>query len=537
MPLTYILNNAWQWLVDTGINLGLLVVLALLVPRFGRLAMRLVEHKVAEERADESKSHLAFAGVAIYIAQLIAYFVIFVFMLQQLGFSLAGAAIPATAASAAIGLGAQSIIADFLAGFFVLSEKQYGVGDWVRFEGGATTVEGTVIQITMRATHIRTLAEETVIIPNSKAGVSINNSNYWSSAVVVMPIPLLASGSIDEAIQRSTNAARRALRSDQVAAEILGELSVHESVGINPPATVGSPWTMNMRFVVQVNPGTQWRVERCIRTEVIKEFWQEYGSAPTLDGRVATTLRDTQSAPPLGHTDGVPTSPRGVDPTPTLQWAPVPPPIRDFDQPFVDPAATDKGQRLLSEEDSVRPQDVSDDARFPAASHVDPSNRNYRELVESTEGLTNQGEDSDSTNESGVRRWITVGGRTRTSTALLLLCFLMLLLLRGLTLQTGDGYRDGWLAPSVKVTSVAPPPSATPPSAAPESTSTEPLQQGYEPIESPAVDTPTTFPEDPVQETVVMPSSSDTVSPPPQTTVRTSTTPIPEADPSPRSTP
>lgn len=117
MPLTYILNNAWQWLVDTGINLGLLVVLALLVPRFGRLAMRLVEHKVAEERADESKSHLAFAGVAIYIAQLIAYFVIFVFMLQQLGFSLAGAAIPATAASAAIGLGAQSIIADFLAGF------------------------------------------------------------------------------------------------------------------------------------------------------------------------------------------------------------------------------------------------------------------------------------------------------------------------------------------------------------------------------------------------------------------------------------
>ena len=200
MPLTYILDNAWQWMVDTGFNLALLVLLAFLVPRFGRLAMRVVEHKVAEESTDESKAHLAFAGVAIYIAQLIGYFVIFVFILQQLGFSLAGAAIPATAASAAIGLGAQSIIADFLAGFFVLSEKQYGVGDWVRFEGGATTVEGTVIQITMRATHIRTLAEETVIIPNSKAGVSINNSNYWSSAVVVMPIPLLASGSIDEAI-------------------------------------------------------------------------------------------------------------------------------------------------------------------------------------------------------------------------------------------------------------------------------------------------------------------------------------------------
>lgn len=522
MPLTYILDNAWQWMVDTGFNLALLVLLAFLVPRFGRLAMRVVEHKVAEESTDESKAHLAFAGVAIYIAQLIGYFVIFVFILQQLGFSLAGAAIPATAASAAIGLGAQSIIADFLAGFFVLSEKQYGVGDWVRFEGGATTVEGTVIQITMRATHIRTLAEETVIIPNSKAGVSINNSNYWSSAVVVMPIPLLASGSIDEAIQRSTNAARRALRSEQIAPEILGELSVHESVGINPPATVGSPWTMNIRFLVQVKPGTQWRVERCIRTEVIKEFWEEYGSAPTLDGRVATTFQDAQSTPPLGYVPATsaPHLPRGVDPSPTQEWAPVFGPRPSSDQPPTNAGVSQPEEDLELSSQAETDKELSHPRLSPTA-HADT-------LVEA--GVPQPEESTQDEEVTGWRRWVTVGGRTRVSTALLLLAFLSLLVLRGLTLQTGDGYRDGWLAPNVKVTSIAPPTSPAPSTASEEPSEVE-SEQSYETAETPTdADTPST--------TLGIPgarpsSSSEAGVTSPQPTSRPSAVPATEVEPSP----
>ncbi len=287
VPFSYIFSSLWTWIVETGLSLALLVVCAFLIPRAGRLAMFFITNKMVAEDEDEQKSQLAFAGVVVYAAQILAYFLIFVAILQQLGFSLAGAAIPATAASAAIGLGAQSIIADFLAGFFILSEKQYGVGDWVRFEGGATNIEGTVIQITMRATKIRTLAEETVIIPNSKAGVSINNSNHWSSAVVVMPVPLLSSSSIDDAIVRCTEAADRALTDNPEVAEVIwGPLTVHPAVGINAPTTVGMPWTVDMRFLAQVKPGHQWLVERAIRVSLIDEFWKEYGSATTVDGQL-----------------------------------------------------------------------------------------------------------------------------------------------------------------------------------------------------------------------------------------------------------
>lgn len=53
MPLPYILYSLWNWFIDTGFTLALLIVLASLVPRFGRIAMRIVERQVADESLDE----------------------------------------------------------------------------------------------------------------------------------------------------------------------------------------------------------------------------------------------------------------------------------------------------------------------------------------------------------------------------------------------------------------------------------------------------------------------------------------------------
>ena len=298
MPLSTIASLFWAWIVDPGLTLGLWLIIALLIPRAGRLAMYLITNKIVAPDEDDTKTQLALAGVLVYLAQIAAYFLVFVFALSALGFSLAGATIPATAASAALGFGAQSIIADFIAGFFVLSEKQYGVGDWVRFEGGATDIEGTVIQITMRSTRIRTLAEQTVIIPNSKAGVSINNSNHWSSAVVTMQIPLLESSTVDEAVERATKAAEAALTEPKIDEVVWGALTVHPAVNVTEPTTVGMPWTVGVRFLAQVKPGSQWLVERAIRMSLVSEFWNEYRSTSSLDGKYS--LNDANAKGSVG---------------------------------------------------------------------------------------------------------------------------------------------------------------------------------------------------------------------------------------------
>lgn len=306
MPgVAFFVYSAQQWIINHGITLAILLVLALLVPRIGRFVKRILTRRL-DTIDPGNKSRLALIGAGVYITQLIAYFFLIVATLQQFGFSPTGAAIPATVISAALGLGAQSIIADFLAGFFIISEKQFGVGDWVQFIGPNIDVQGDVMQITMRATTVRTLNGETVIVPNSTARVCVNHSNFWARAVVVISIPLLGSQSIHEAIARSERATRRALASAELHDDVTGDLDVHPAVDIQKPTTVGMPWLVDMRFVVQVNPARQWAVERAIRTAILEEFWQEYGSATTVSGAVREKLESepaittrTYSSPPL----------------------------------------------------------------------------------------------------------------------------------------------------------------------------------------------------------------------------------------------
>ncbi|GAA1475367.1 mechanosensitive ion channel family protein [Corynebacterium felinum] len=450
--ISYIAHSIWSWIVDPGLSLAFLILCMFLIPRAGRLAMYIITNKVVDGQEAEQKSQLAFAGVAVYVAQIICYFLIFVAMLQQLGFSLAGAAIPATAASAAIGLGAQSIIADFLAGFFILSEKQYGVGDWVRFEGGATNIEGTVIQITMRATRIRTLAEETVIIPNSKAGVSINNSNHWSSAVVIMPLPLLQEANMEETLSRATDAAQRALHKEGVADVILGPLAVHPAVGINPPNTLGLPWTVNVRFLAQVKPGSQWLVERAIRVSIIDEFWPEYATFTISDvakqGQVdadVATLVDADHRHVLTQAHAVSTS---SPQTPVPVTAPA-----GTLSPEQAAKVTERG--LLTAHDPAVPNRNAEDKTFDAGPTLGDARDGHDDDTTQNNSGSNSAErnSTDSNNHmeprvKGWERFFSVGGRTRVSTTILIVIGIAILTLKVLTFSSeGEENPNGWLAP------------------------------------------------------------------------------------------
>ncbi|OFP33380.1 mechanosensitive ion channel family protein [Corynebacterium sp. HMSC071B10] len=323
MPFKYILIELWHWIAETGINLALLCAAALLVPRTGRFINRYFERQVARAgSADEGKTRLALVGAGVYIGEIIAYFLLLLFALQQIGFSLAGAAIPATVVSAAIGFGAQNIIADFLAGFFILTEKQYGVGDYVTFQGNGVDVSGDVIQLTMRATQIRTIEQATISIPNSTARVCINQSNSWSNALVVIPVPLLGSSSAEEVVARSERATRKALAAPEIAPKVQADLQVHPAVDIHPPATVGSPWTVDMRFMVKVEPLSQWMIERAIRLAILNEFWEEYGSAATIDGTLSPSPADPEAtavAPAVHHSPNPEEDPAAEPPTRILE--------------------------------------------------------------------------------------------------------------------------------------------------------------------------------------------------------------------------
>lgn len=101
---------------------------------------------------------------------IIALFVLSIFINNPL---------PATAGAtlvvAVLGFGAQSFLRDVIAGFSVVFEGQYAVGDFIEVE--PTKAAGIVEEFGLRTTKIRALSGELIFIPN---GTMLGVRNYVS---------------------------------------------------------------------------------------------------------------------------------------------------------------------------------------------------------------------------------------------------------------------------------------------------------------------------------------------------------------------
>jgi len=90
----------------------------------------------------------------------------------------------AAIAGLAIGFGAQTLVKDVIAGFFVLFEDQYGVGETIR----VGTHEGVVEEMTLRVTVLRSAEGEVHVIPNGSIQTVTVLSRDWRRAVVDLEV-------------------------------------------------------------------------------------------------------------------------------------------------------------------------------------------------------------------------------------------------------------------------------------------------------------------------------------------------------------
>lgn len=111
-----------------------------------------------------------------------AYFVFVVASLAELGIDpgpiLAGAGI----LGLAVGFGAQKLVADLVSGFFILFEGHYSVGDYVKIQG----IEGQVVAIDLRTTHLVDTVRNYVIVRNSEIDM-IENCSTRETAPAKLP--------------------------------------------------------------------------------------------------------------------------------------------------------------------------------------------------------------------------------------------------------------------------------------------------------------------------------------------------------------
>ncbi len=143
----------------------------------------------AQEMDDKNKSKDLATSMTLVrsVGRYAISFLAIIIIVNQLGFQnvFSNVITAAGVGALVISLGAQSIIQDMLAGLFLMFEKQFGVGDYVKIGD----YEGTVTSIAMRCTYLKNFRGEKIIVPNGQIKSVINYSNEFNMAIIEVPTP------------------------------------------------------------------------------------------------------------------------------------------------------------------------------------------------------------------------------------------------------------------------------------------------------------------------------------------------------------
>ena len=124
------------------------------VPLFGRF----LDRRDIDEHAKKPLLRLTKFGI-VFVAVSVA------FGFAEYGNFLTSLATIAAAATLAIGFAMQDVIANFVAGVFIYTDKPFRIGDWIEWDGG--NYSGIVEDISLRVTRVRTFDNELLTVPNS----------------------------------------------------------------------------------------------------------------------------------------------------------------------------------------------------------------------------------------------------------------------------------------------------------------------------------------------------------------------------------
>jgi small-conductance mechanosensitive channel len=93
-----------------------------------------------------------------------------VIVLENLGVSLTAVWTTLGVGSVAVALALQETLSNFFAGLYLLADRPVAPGNYIKLDSGQ---EGFVVRIGWRSTSLRTLANNTVVVPNSTLGKAV----------------------------------------------------------------------------------------------------------------------------------------------------------------------------------------------------------------------------------------------------------------------------------------------------------------------------------------------------------------------------
>ncbi|MGP4075049.1 mechanosensitive ion channel family protein [Halobacillus sp. K22] len=248
-----------EWIISGGLKILLLIIAFSIVKPLGKKAIGAAMKRMSNQRklSDGRSQTLEKLAINIFSYSLTFIFIVMVLsaLTIEIGPLLAGAGI----VGLAIGFGAQGLVSDVVTGFFLLSERQVEVGDYVTAGG----YDGVVEEVGIRTTLLRSFDGTLNFIPNRNISGVANHSRGNMRALVDIGI------GYDENMDQAMTVLK------EVADEFAADERFKEGPSVLGVQSLGSSDVV-IRILGKTENMEQWAVERDLR-KAMKEALDQAG--------------------------------------------------------------------------------------------------------------------------------------------------------------------------------------------------------------------------------------------------------------------
>jgi moderate conductance mechanosensitive channel len=256
-----------DWWRDHGIRIAVVVALAMLLSHLGKAGVRRMRRRQAGHPGQTQELHLqrsaTLAAILVSTLRVAVWTMVILVVLGEIGVELAPLIAGAGVAGIAIGFGAQSLVRDLLAGFFILLENQFAVGETVELLVTGGSVKGRVEAMTLRTTSVRAGDGTLSMVPNGNVQLVSNRSRGQGPVFV------------DVVVEAGADPAEVAGRLDDLLAELRKDAGLTRLLASGPYRMGSEPGPDGqtvLRVSAETRPSRRDQVEGELRTRLRTAF-------------------------------------------------------------------------------------------------------------------------------------------------------------------------------------------------------------------------------------------------------------------------
>ena len=262
-----LVSQTVTWLISTLPSLLIIAILAFILLKVTNLFLRRIKPimlKHMESGSDLDSRELekrldTLLGILRSIIKVIIWVMVGMLVLRKIGIDIAPIIAGAGIVGLAVGFGAQELVRDFIAGFFMLLENQIREGDVAIVNGTGGLVE----HVGMRTIVLRDLSGVVHVFQNGKINTLSNMTKNWSG--MVFDIGVAYKEDTDKVAEVIQQVAEELRADPDFKDKILEPIEIFGVDGFGDSAVI-----MKARF--KTVPIEQWAVGREYRRRLKKAF-------------------------------------------------------------------------------------------------------------------------------------------------------------------------------------------------------------------------------------------------------------------------